>query len=168
MDDPPPSNKSRVDLALDNPCGYGEVRRRQLRPWLTELLGELAPEAASFAVRFTSDREMRRLNRDFRGKDKATDVLSFPGDGISHREDGPHLGDLVIAVPTARRQAAERGEDVERELRTLLLHGVLHCLGYDHETDDGTMERLERRLRRRWLAPGGRQRPGARVAEQRR
>ena len=81
MDDPPPSNKSRVDLALDNPCGYADVRRRQLRPWLTELLGELAPEAASFAVRFTSDREMRRLNRDFRGKDKATDVLSFPGDG---------------------------------------------------------------------------------------
>ena len=53
---------------------------------------------------------------------------------------------------TARRQAVERGEDVERELRTLLLHGVLHCLGYDHETDDGTMERLERKLRRRWLA----------------
>ncbi|HXT50339.1 MAG TPA: rRNA maturation RNase YbeY [Thermoanaerobaculia bacterium] len=149
MDDPPRD----VDLSLDNPCGYAEVRRRQLRPWLLALLGELAPEASSFAVRFTSDREMRRLNRDFRGKDKTTDVLSFPGDGAAARDaEGPHLGDVVIAVPTARRQAEENGADVERELRTLLLHGVLHCLGYDHETDDGTMERLERKLRRRWLA----------------
>jgi len=150
MDDPPRS----VDLALDNPCGYPEVRLRLLRPWLLALLGELAPEAASFAVRFTSDREMRRLNRDFRGKDKATDVLSFPGNTaavLAAGGDGPHLGDVVVAVPTARRQAAERGEPVERELRTLVLHGVLHCLGYDHETDDGSMERLERRLRRRWL-----------------
>jgi probable rRNA maturation factor len=143
-----------VDLALDNPCGYAEVRRRELRPWLIALLGELAPEAGSFAVRFTSDREMRRLNRDFRGKDKPTDVLSFPGERAAATSDGaegPHLGDVVIAVPTARRQAEERGEEVERELRTLLLHGVLHCLGYDHETDEGTMERLERKLRRRWL-----------------
>ena len=164
MDDPPPSGKSRVDLALDNPCGYGDVRRRQLRPWLTELLGDLAPEAASFAVRFTSDREMRRLNNRFRGKDQPTDVLSFPGasfpgeraaatgsaPGGRHLEGG-HLGDVVISVPTARRQALAAGHSAERELRLLLLHGVLHCLGYDHETDQGEMERLERRLRRRWL-----------------
>ena len=143
-----------VDLSLDNPCGYAEVRRRELRPWLVALLGELAPEAGSFAVRFTSDREMRRLNRDFRGKDKPTDVLSFPGGNaaLAPRDaEAPHLGDVVIAVPTARRQAGERGEEVARELRTLVLHGVLHCLGYDHETDGGTMERLERKLRRRWL-----------------
>lgn len=146
MDDPSPA--ASLDLALDNPCGYAEVRRRELRPWLRELVEELAPESTSFAVRFTSDREMRRLNHGFRGKDKSTDVLSFPG-GTTH--EGHHLGDVVIAVPTARRQAAERGHDVERELRTLLLHAVLHCLGYDHETDDGTMERLERRLRRQWL-----------------
>ena len=143
MDDPSPAS---LELALDNPCGYAEVRRRELRPWLRELVEELAPEATSFAVRFTSDREMRRLNHGYRGKDKPTDVLSFPG-GVTH--EGNHLGDVVIAVPTARRQAAEHGHAVEHELRTLLLHAVLHCLGYDHETDDGTMERLERRLRRR-------------------
>ena len=159
MDDPSPD----VDLALDNPCGYPEVRRRQLRPWLLAMLAELAPGAGSFAVRFTSDREMRRLNRSYRGQDKSTDVLSFPGAAAgaasvargerrSDGEAGDHLGDVVIAVPTARRQAAALGHDVERELRTLLLHGVLHCLGHDHETDDGTMDRLERRLRRRWLA----------------
>jgi probable rRNA maturation factor len=144
VDDAPAS----VELQLANPCGYGEVRRRELRPWLSALVGELAPEARSFAVRFASDREVRRLNRGFRGKDRPTDVLSFPG---GETPEGRHLGDVVIAVPTARRQAAEQGHAVERELRTLLLHGVLHCLGYDHETDDGTMERLERRLRRRWL-----------------
>ena len=79
--------------------------------------------------------------------DAATDVLSFPGGATP---EGRHLGDMVVAVPTARRQAAAAGHPVERELRSLLLHGVLHCLGHDHETDDGDMERLERRLRRRW------------------
>jgi len=148
MDDPP----STAELTLDNPCGYAEVRRRELRPWLAALVGELAPAAASFGVRFASDREMRRLNRDFRGKDRPTDVLSFPGERRGGGE-GWHLGDVVIAVPTARRQAAELGHDVDRELRTLLLHAVLHCLGHDHESDDGTMDRLERRLRRRWLPP---------------
>ena len=60
----------------------------------------------------------------------------------------------MISVPTARRQARAAGHSAERELRLLLLHGVLHCLGYDHETDEGEMERLERRLRRRWLEEG--------------
>jgi probable rRNA maturation factor len=97
---------------------------------------------------------MRRLNRDFRGKDQPTDVLSFPGQAVAGAEpEGGHLGDVAIAVPTARRQAAAAGHPLRRELEVLLLHGVLHCLGHDHETDDGTMERLESRLRRRWLRP---------------
>lgn len=91
---------------------------------------------------------MRALNRDFRGKDATTDVLSFPGGSTP---DGEHLGDVVISVPRARQQAAEAGHPVARELRVLLLHGLLHCLGHDHETDGGEMERLERRLRRRWI-----------------
>lgn len=170
MDDPDPP----LDLALHNPCGYPEVSRRRLRPWLGGLLRELAPGAASFGVRFASDREMRRLNHRFRGKDRPTDVLSFPGAAAAETAtppvrrppggpplegralegrhvEGHHLGDVVISVPTARRQALAAGHAVERELRLLLLHGVLHCLGYDHETDQGEMERLERRLRRRWL-----------------
>ncbi len=96
-------------------------------------------------MRFVSDREMRRLNRTFRHQDRPTDVLSFPGD------ESPiapaHLGDIAVSVPTARRQASKLGHSVDRELRILLLHGILHCLGHDHETDDGTMERLERRWR---------------------
>ncbi|MCP4201337.1 MAG: rRNA maturation RNase YbeY [bacterium] len=91
---------------------------------------------------------MRRLNRAFRGKDRPTDVLSFPGETTM---DGIHLGDIAVSVPAARRQALERGHSVERELKVLLLHGVLHCLGHDHETDSGEMDRLERRLRRRWV-----------------
>ena len=102
-------------------------------------------------VRFTSDRELRRLNRTFRAKDRPTDVLSFPGERSG---EGWHLGDVAISVPTARRQALEAGHETGEELRVLLLHGVLHCLGYDHETDDGAMERLERRLRRRWIEEG--------------
>ena len=84
---------------------------------------------------------MRRLNRDFRGKDRTTDVLSFP-DGEQER-----LGDIAICAPAARRQARRRGHAASRETRLLLLHGFLHLLGYDHETDDGQMDLLERGLR---------------------
>lgn len=120
----------------------------------------MAPAAESLAVRFVGDREMRRLNGEFRGRLKTTDVLSFPGSGETWTEHPPgerggHLGDIAISVPQARRQAEELGHDVERELRILLLHGLMHCLGYDHETDDGTMEQLEKRLRRKWIDGDG-------------
>ena len=137
-----------IDVVLQNPNRYPEVRAARLRPWLARLLAAVAPGRESLGVRFCSDREMRRVNREYRNLDMTTDVLSFPG------EDG-HVGDVLISVPTARRQAAVAYHGVESpelELKTLLLHGVLHCLGYDHETDDGQMERVERRLRRTWLS----------------
>jgi len=89
---------------------------------------------------------LRRLNRDYRGKDKTTDVLSFPGDG---GEAG--LGDIVISVAKAERNARRFGRSLPQELDVLALHGFLHVLGYDHEADDGTMDRLEGRLRKRLL-----------------
>ncbi|HYO16453.1 MAG TPA: rRNA maturation RNase YbeY [Thermoanaerobaculia bacterium] len=135
------------EIVLQNPNRYPEASARRLRPWLERLVAALAPEAESLGVRFAGDREVRRLNRTYRGKDRPTDVLSFPG------EDG-HLGDILISVPVARRQAEAVGHSVEREIRVLLLHGLLHCLGYDHETDEGEMERLERRLRRTWIREG--------------
>jgi len=92
------------------------------------------------------DRLLRRLNRDYRGKDRPTDVLSFPGDG---GEAG--LGDVVISVETAGRNARRLGRSLLQELDVLALHGLLHVLGHDHETDDGAMDRLERRLRTRLL-----------------
>lgn len=98
------------------------------------------------AVVLAGDGLLRRLNRAYRGKDRPTDVLSFPGDG---GESG--LGDIVISVATAERNARGLGRTLLQELDVLALHGFLHVLGYDHETDDGTMDRLEARLRKRLL-----------------
>ncbi len=136
-------------VQLENPNRYREVGARRLRPWLEDLVDELCAPSVTLAVRFVSDREMCRLNREFRGKDRPTDVLSFPGEETA---EGVHLGDIAVSVPTARRQALQRGHSVETEVEVLLLHGVLHCMGHDHETDDGEMDRLERRLRRRWVS----------------
>lgn len=157
-DDIPPSRTGTAgcEIQIQNPRRYPEAGARKLRPWIEPLVAALAPEAASLTVRLVSDREMRGLNAAYRGKDKTTDVLSFPGESepVPGVEDQAHLGDIVVSVPTARRQAAEREQGVERELRVLLLHGVLHCLGHDHETDDGEMEALERELRARWIDDG--------------
>jgi len=94
-------------------------------------------------VAIVSDARIRALNRQFRKKDTATDVLSFPS------EDRGYLGDVVIASGVAARQAREAGHPLRTEVRVLALHGLLHLLGYDHEHDDGRMARLERRLRKR-------------------
>lgn len=136
------------DVTIQNPCQYKEAGARRLRPWIEAVSAAVCQSRASLVVRFVSDREMRQLNRIYRGMDVPTDVLSFSGE---ESIDGLHLGDVVISVPTARRQARCQGHGVDRELKILMLHGVLHCLGYDHETDDGTMERLEAELRERWI-----------------
>lgn len=142
-----------MEITLQNPNRFAEAGSRRLRPWLVRLLTALVPrplhEGLTFALRFVGDREMRRINRQFRGFDKTTDVLSFPGE---KGPDGRHLGDVLISVPRARCQALEAGHPVTRELKILALHGVLHCMGYDHEKDDGEMERLEMRLRRAFLS----------------
>jgi probable rRNA maturation factor len=95
------------------------------------------------SVLFCGDARMRRLNRVYRGKDKTTDVLAFPAGA------GALLGDIVVSVPYAARQARRRGERASREIDRLLLHGYLHLLGYDHETDSGEMDALEARTRLR-------------------
>ena len=102
-----------------------------------------------FQCLITTDAELRRLNRDFRGKDYTTDVLSFPAE-----VDGG-LGDIAVSLPRARAQAAEHGHRTEQEICVLMLHGVLHLLGYDHETDEGRMARAEKRWRRSLGLPGG-------------
>ena len=94
-------------------------------------------------VAIVSDARVRGLNRQYRTIDRATDVLSFPSD------EPEYLGDVVIAVGVATRQARAAGHPLGTELRVLALHGLLHLLGYDHERDDGRMARLERRLRRK-------------------
>lgn len=92
---------------------------------------------------FCGDRKIRSLNRRYRRRDRPTDVLAFPSSSYGF------LGDIAISVPYAARQARRRREPVSREIDRLLLHGFLHLLGYDHETDQGEMELLESALRRR-------------------
>lgn len=96
---------------------------------------------------FVSDARMRGLNRRYRGQDGPTDVLSFPAD-VSHQAVDGALGDIVIAVGVARRQAREAGHSFITETRVLALHGLLHLMGHDHESDTGQMARIETRLRR--------------------
>ena len=133
-------------------------RRRRVRPdRVRRVLRAAARDlgvSGELAVVLAGDRTLRSLNARYRGKDKPTDVLSFPGPG---GEAG--LGDVVISLDTAERNARALGRTLPQEVDVLALHGFLHVLGYDHETDDGTMDRLERRLRRKLLKAGARARP---------
>ena len=105
---------------------------------------------AAVTVVFISDRAMRGINRQWRGKRGTTDVLSFSAEQSAFEEEAEAtLGDVVISVEQAARQAAEHGLKLDQEIAQLILHGVIHLCGYDHETDAGEMNRLELRLRRR-------------------
>jgi probable rRNA maturation factor len=153
---------------------------------LARWLERAAPPRASgdVTVYLTTDARIRALNRRYRGHDRVTDVLSFgavwrspqagsrkpeAGSWKLEAESGPFLGDIVIALGRARRQANEARHSLATELRILSLHGLLHLAGFDHETDDGRMARVERTLRRRaGLGEGLIERAGvrrARVAE---
>jgi probable rRNA maturation factor len=119
-------------------------------PGLAAWLRRVAPSRArgAVSVALVSDRRVRALNRTYRRKDYATDVLSFPASS-QPLAPSPFLGDIVIARGVARRQARDARHSERTELRVLALHGLLHLLGYDHERDNGAMRRLERRLRRK-------------------
>ena len=114
-------------------------------------LGVVPANEAGVTVAFVSDRVMGELNRRWRGKRGTTDVLSFPAgqDEFERAAEGARLGDVVISVERAAAQAAEHGLSFEREVEQLILHGLLHLCGYDHERDGGEMNALELRLRRR-------------------
>jgi len=131
---------ARLRVSIATPDGLN-VATRGLAPWLSRI----APAAAKgdVSVAIVSDRRMRALNRQFRGKDKVTDVLSFPSD-----ERG-FMGDIVVASGVAKQQAKAAGHSVQTEIRVLALHGLLHLLGYDHEHDDGKMARFEAKLRKK-------------------
>lgn len=138
----------RCEVAVQDRADADEALVAEIETWLRGVLGDLAPTAQSFGVRLAGDDEVRQLNSRWRGKDGPTDVLSFPG---TPTPEGHHLGDVLISLPVARRQATEAGHGLRREVKELILHGILHCLGYDHETDDGAMEILELELRQRWV-----------------
>lgn len=124
------------------------VPRTRARAFARRLAGEVAG-GRPFTCLIAGDDELRRLNRDFRKKDYSTDVLSFP----SAMALGS-LGDIAISFDHARRQAAEYGHGVAEEVQILMLHGLLHLLGMDHEKDRGQMARAEKRWRARFGLPG--------------
>lgn len=105
----------------------------------------IVPEAAEWSVVLSDDARVRVLNRDWRGKDTPTNVLSFPAAEVDEEDPGPLLGDVVVARETTAREAAEEGKRFEDHLAHLLVHGLLHLFGFDHETDEEAdeMEALE-------------------------
>jgi probable rRNA maturation factor len=128
------------------------LRRRTIQNFARKLQAEVA-RGRAFDTLITGDADLRRLNRDFRGQDYATDVLSFPC--APGGQSSLSLGDLAISLARARAQARQFGHTPEREIQILMLHGLLHLLGFDHETDTGRMARAEKRWRARLGLPGG-------------
>ncbi len=125
------------------------LARRAVRAFAERLSSEVAG-GRSFCCLITGDDELRRLNRDFRKKDSATDVLAFPS-----ADPNGFLGEIAISYQRARRQATEYRLPVHREIEILMLHGVLHLLGMDHETDRGRMARAEAKWRDALGLPSG-------------
>ncbi len=120
------------------------VDRAKLRRFLSSLVSQLGIEDREFSIVLINDDSMRQYNRRYRGLDKPTDVLSFGG------EDG-YLGDILISSETAYNQARKSNAlNFETNIQRLVLHGLLHLMGYDHEIDHGEMRSIERRLRRRF------------------
>jgi probable rRNA maturation factor len=156
MDEPP----SSVVVFRRVPAG---VRKAALERFARRLRDRLAG-GAEFECLVTTDAELQRLNRAFRGQDYPTDVLSFPSDsppfakttGKQDLSSPPQLlGSLAISYPRAAEQARRFGHSVEQEIQILMLHGILHLLGLDHETDRGRMARMESGWRRRLELPSG-------------
>jgi probable rRNA maturation factor len=128
----------------------------KLKTQLTKLLGTLNLPEAELSVLFVGDRAMRTLNQQYRGKDRTTDVLSFSlREGRFNKVQPNMLGDIVISVPTAGQQAVDAGLTLQQELERLLVHGLLHLVGYDHErsaAEARTMQTKERSLLKRLRA----------------
>ena len=130
-----------------------------LKEFLQNIEDEIGLGPECVAVRLIRDAEMAQLNETYRKKKGPTDVLSFPASADTakpgtlreqvRKAGGRFLGDIAISPKVARRNAKSLGRELSEELKVLILHGVLHLLGYDHETDRGKMERIEGRLRRK-------------------
>jgi probable rRNA maturation factor len=116
------------------------LTRREIATFARRVLRAVDIEPEELSIAFVDDESMRELNRKFRRKNKTTDVLTFPG-------DGPLLGEIVVSVDQARRQATDEKHSLATEVRYLILHGILHAMGYDHEKDNGEMNALELKVR---------------------
>jgi probable rRNA maturation factor len=129
---------------------HRKIKAKHWREFTEKALRAIGGDSRSATIVFVSDDAIRKLNRRFRGKSFATDVLSFPTAVEPFEvENGSHLGDVVISVERAATQAKANGLSFSSELEQLILHGLLHLRGYDHEADNGEMNRLELKLRRK-------------------
>jgi probable rRNA maturation factor len=127
-----------------------KVQAKRWREFGARALKVISAADRHATIVFVSDAGIRKLNRQFRGKDSATDVLSFPSQPESFETDAePNLGEIVISLDRAQAQAKENGLTLVSEVEQLILHGLLHLCGYDHETDKGEMNRLELKLRKK-------------------
>ncbi len=139
-----------MDIHVRNKCKSNIITTHRLKK-ITQnviklVLEEKGKANAEVSVVYVDDAEMRNLNRNYRGINKSTDVLAFPMNEGRFASINPDLlGDIVISVPKARDQAATQDHSIDRELTTLLIHGLLHLLGYDHENDkeEALMKELE-------------------------
>jgi probable rRNA maturation factor len=153
-------SKSDRQAVIENRQRAVRLARRPLEMFLRRVQDELGLQGAGVTICLVSDAEIARMNETFRKKKGPTDVLSFPSvvrrrparlrPGSIKMKAGEHLGDIAISPATARRYARQNGRRLSSELRVLILHGILHLLGYDHETDRGEMDRVERKLRERF------------------
>jgi probable rRNA maturation factor len=125
------------------------VAVKPLEDFFERVRRELRFASESVTVQLISDAAMARLNRTYRRKSGPTDVLSFPANGSKPNQNTEYVGDIAISPETARRNARRFSRTLPAEMRILILHGMIHLAGFDHETDNGEMDRLERRLRRR-------------------
>jgi probable rRNA maturation factor len=157
--DPDPAPASAMRLGVSASASTSHSPRLPSPQTLARFLA-LAQQAVRLrgqvTVLLTTDAAIRKLNRQFRGMNKSTDVLSFPTAGPIHGSGSEQIaGDLAISVPTALRQAGEQGHALSTEIKVLILHGLLHLAGYDHESDTGKMARREFLLRARLGLPQG-------------
>lgn len=139
-----------MKVAVVNRFKKGRPRLRGIKKKAEQILAALGNEKCELSVAFVGDGVIRALNARYRGKNASTDVLSFTG-GEALRSGEKLLGDVVISVPRAAKQAREKHHSLERELEILLIHGILHLLGYDHERsrrDERVMQAMERKLLR--------------------
>jgi probable rRNA maturation factor len=126
------------------------INAKQLRELGERALRTIGSSKQTATFVFVSDAAIRKLNKQFRGKDQVTDVLSFPNKAeLFEAENQSQLGEVVISVQRAATQAKQNGLTFANEVQQLILHGLLHLCGYDHETDDGEMNRLELKLRKK-------------------
>jgi probable rRNA maturation factor len=127
-----------------------KINAKAWREFAERALKTIGAKPTSATVVFVSDASIRKLNSQFRGKNQVTDVLSFPQKAESFEDENRgQLGEVVISLPRAAAQAKQNGLSFTNEVEQLILHGLLHLCGYDHETDDGEMNRLELRLRKK-------------------